>query len=402
MFPSSTLILQRIPRRAPADSIVRRLLSSSGGGTRANRTAGLRRFYKEVNIQALDQAPWEESQQQVLAGGVESPISAGVDGSPSASGVKHPTASSKANFAENLIPRFPGVTERAVHPRKIQWYGVTVDGRFLKTPMGATLAVPSPLLAAQIAAEWDAVGAEDQIKPIQMPLMRLSCTALDQTSHHMKNYQQEALRFVPMDTLCFWADPTHDEDRILYQRQEDSWQKVHERVETVIGEPLGTAAGKMEGIWLSARGSSQGLQHPPAVTRYSQSFAESLDAWHLTALNQLASEAKSFWLAWALLTDHDHEGHLFASVKDAVHALRLEEEVQIDQWGFVEGQHDYDRLNASVNRPPHNNAINHQWGVWYGMVPYTIKSVKMKMTCNDRECVSTRAAVITMSGRLTP
>ena len=353
MFPSSTILLRRIPPRTPTDSILRRLFSTSGG-TKVNRTAGLRRFYKEVNIQALDQAPWEKSKngtitQEVAVEEVESPISAGVDGSPSASGVKHQTIASKENFAENLIPRFPGVAEQAVHPRKIQWYGVTVDGRFLKTPMGTTLAVPSPVLAAQIAAEWDAVGAEDHIKPIQMPLMRLSCTTLDQTSHHMKNYQQEALRFVPMDTLCFWADPTHDEDRTLYQRQEEAWQKVHERVESVIGEPLGTAAGKMEGIWLSARGSSLGLKHPTAVTRYSQSFAESLDAWHLTALNQLATEAKSFWLAWALLTDHDHEGHLFASVNDAVHALRLEEEVQIDQWGFVEGQHDYDRLNASVN-----------------------------------------------------
>ena len=345
MFQSSTRILSRIPRtrRAPADSILRRLLS---GGPSGNRVAGLRRFYKDVNIQALDKAPWDKSATKLE--GVESPISAGVDGTQSASGVSHPTAASKASFADNLIPRFPGVLEQVVDPSKVQWYGVTIDGRFLKTPMGETLAVPSPILAAEIAAEWDSVGAQDHIQPTQMPLMRLSCTTLDQTAHHMQNYQKQALSFVPTDTVCFWADPTDDGDRILYQRQEECWEKVHQRVKTVTGEPLATAAGKMEGIWISARGSSGGMKHPPAVTRYGLSFAESLDAWHLTALNQLASEAKSFWLAWALLSDHDHEGHLFSSVSDAVHALRLEEEVQIDRWGFVEGQHDYDRLNASV------------------------------------------------------
>ena len=214
--------------------------------------------------------------------------------------------------------------------------------------MGETLAVPSPLLAAQIAAEWEAVGANDHIQPTQMPLMRLSCTALDQTAHHMNNYRDQALRFVPTDTLCFWADPTRDEDRILYQRQEESWEKVHQRVEATVGQALATASGKTEGIFISSAGSSRGLPHPAAVLQYSQSFTKSLDAWHLTALNQLASEAKSFWLAWALLSDHDHEGQLFPSIQDAVDAFRLEEEVQIDQWGLVEGGHDYDRLNASV------------------------------------------------------
>ena len=327
-------------------------LAAATGGPRGNRISGLRRFYQRVNIKALEQAPWNASasiQQQQALEGVESPISAGVDGTSSASGVQHATAESMATFAQHLIPRFPGVSDSAINDAsQITWYGVTIDDRLVKTPMGQTLAVPSPLLAAQIAAEWEAVGAQDHIQPTQMPLMRLSCTALDQTAHHMQTYQEQALKFVPTDTLCFWADPTFDEDRILYQRQEESWEKVHERVTTVVGEPLATASGKTEGIWLSAGGSTRGLPHPPAVTSYSQSFCQSLDAWHLTALNQLASEAKSFWLAWALLTDHDHEGHLFRTVHDAVQAFRLEEEVQIDQWGLVEGGHDYDRLNASV------------------------------------------------------
>lgn len=35
-------------------------------------------------------------------------------------------------------------------------------------------------------------------------------------------------------------------------------------------------------------------------------------------------------------------------VKKAIMASRVEEEFQIDNWGLVEGGHDYDRLNCSI------------------------------------------------------
>ena len=168
MIQSSFVFLSKIPNRSAAARAAalittRRFLSTTAGGAggpRGHRISGLRRFYQHVNIQSLDKAPWEEADGDPKSSsleGVDSPISAGVDGTQSASGVAHPTDASKANFRENVIPRFPGVTEQALDPKDITWYGITVDGRFVKTPMGETLAVPSALLAAQIAAEWDAV-----------------------------------------------------------------------------------------------------------------------------------------------------------------------------------------------------------------------------------------------------
>jgi ATP synthase F1 complex assembly factor 2 len=333
--------------------------STGGGAANPQRLAGLRRFYREVTIQALPEAPWENHPKLTTAQDdrVESPLSAGVDGTQSASGVAHPTADSRAALATHLIPRRPGetATSASLTADNVDWYGVALDGRLLKTPMGATLAVPSALLATQIAAEWDALGGTDQrLRATQMPLMRLSCTTLDQTAHHMEAHAAHVLNFSPTDTLCFGADPTAHDDRSLYQRQQDSWAGVHARVKAVVGEPLAVALGQTEGLWLATTkttsgGARKGLPHPPAVTAYSQAFCASLDAWHLTAMNQLAAEAKSFWLPWALLTDHDHpEDTLFRSVPDAIEAFRLEEEVQIDNWGFVEGGHDYDRLNTSV------------------------------------------------------
>jgi hypothetical protein len=38
----------------------------------------------------------------------------------------------------------------------------------------------------------------------------------------------------------------------------------------------------------------------------------------------------------------------FPDIEQAMEASRVEEEYQISIWGLVEGQHDYDRLNGSI------------------------------------------------------
>ena len=84
-----------------------------------------------------------------------------------------------------------------------------------------------------------------------------------------------------------------------------------------------------------------GLPHPPELTEACRQWVHSLDAWHLAALHSACLESKSFLVAAAMLTQH-------YDARDAQTACRVEEEFQIDSWGMVEGQHDYDRLNATV------------------------------------------------------
>ena len=81
-----------------------------------------------------------------------------------------------------------------------------------------------------------------------------------------------------------------------------------------------------------------GLPHPPELMEYAKKYIQSLDAWHLTAFYSTAREAKSFWMAWAVL-----QGKPMTAK-----AARVEEEFQISNWGLVEGGHDYDRLNTAV------------------------------------------------------
>jgi hypothetical protein len=160
-----------------------------------NRIAGRLRFYNEVGVVEVS-PPWE---QQSDASEVESPISAGVDGSDSASGVGH-LSSSRNELEWMLTPRLPGSSSKdSSSTDNVKWFGVTLDGRTMQTPMGQKLAIPSERLAYAIASEWDA--QVKYLKPTNMPLMTLACTTLDQAAHHPHVYQAESLRFLPTDTV---------------------------------------------------------------------------------------------------------------------------------------------------------------------------------------------------------
>lgn len=307
--------------------------SSSANATRDTRLAGRRRFYKEVGV-AETPAPWEEVSAPAVT--VNSPISAGVDGTQSASGVQN-VLSTPDTRKELLIPRRPGCN--TARENSVDWFAVTLDGRIVKTPLGQTLALPSQTLAWAIAAEWDA--QEDYLQPAQMPLMTLACTALDQTSNAPQVARANSLIYLPTDTTCYWTDPA--EDRVLHRKQQEAWDEIHQHCHNFFGNKPATALGANEGLVMSrVRGQkSLGLPHPEQVMVGAEDFVASLDAWHLTALSSTASEAKSFLVGTALI------GRKIGP-KKAVAAARVEEEFQISVWGLVEGGHDYDRLNCSI------------------------------------------------------
>jgi ATP synthase F1 complex assembly factor 2 len=329
-------------------SALRRSTSAAHAATaRDTRLAGRRRFYKIVGT-TPSQAPWVTLPASETAAFVESPISAGVDNTDSATGVVRRGKLDHATLRTFLQPRsLPGSTrDGPADEQSFDWHGVTLDGRVLRTPLGQPLSVPSVTLATMIAAEWNA--QTPYIVPTQMPLMTLACTALDQTSRQMRTYQETSLNFVGTDTICYWEDPM--EDRGLYQAQERLWGPIHELVKQQTGHALAQTLGS-EGV-LVAKNASK-LFHPPALYDYAREFVAQLDAWQLTTLHACAAEAKSFWLAWSLLmhqqqTQQQQQSSLMVDLEGAIQAARVEEEYQIANWGLVEGGHDYDRLNSSI------------------------------------------------------
>ena len=95
-------------------------------------------------------------------------------------------------------------------------------------------------------------------------------------------------------------------------------------------------------------------------------FLEKCDVWTLTAMQSVTMTAKSFLVGMAVVCGVHHRYRLskggsdvgeganaspppfWEDLSEAVLASRVEEEFQIDNWGLVEGGHDYDRLNCSI------------------------------------------------------
>ena len=243
------------------------------------------------------------------------------------------------------------------------WHTVTLDGRTLRTPLGLALSLPSLPLALAVASEWDAQGTH--LTPAQMPLMTLCCTAIDQVAGAPGPHRSDVLRYLGNDTSCYWADP--DEDRVLHRNQSAAWSGLHA---TVSGDVLGLpsdvsparAVGGGEALIMSrkSRGNPDvGLPHPPVLVERARRWVDGLDAWTLAALYGAASESKSFFIGAALV--HDAVRGTTGDGRDgggdsedrrdgrwAARAARVEEEFNIECWGLVEGGHDYDRLNCSV------------------------------------------------------
>jgi ATP synthase F1 complex assembly factor 2 len=314
------------------------------------RLAGRKRFYKNVGIAAT--SPPDETKAKMVNGStadnesVASPISAGVDGTQSATGV-HTSIKRASSWSSLLNPHNK--------PPKNGWHTVTLDGRPLRTPLGVPLTLPSIPLALAVASEWDA--QKEYLRPAQMPLMTLCCTAIDQVASDPNPHRIDILRYLRNDTSCYWADP--GEDRVLHRKQSQAWDGLHKSISRdMLGLPNdldpAQAFGGDEAFLLSRRSEGNpvsGLPHPPILVERAQKFVDGLDAWNLAALYSACAESKSFFIGSALIFEAKQRYECNGSNRDAkwaVTASRIEEEFNIEAWGLVEGGHDYDRLNSSI------------------------------------------------------
>jgi chaperone required for assembly of F1-ATPase len=231
--------------------------------------------------------------------------------------------------------------------RTITWHTVLLDEKPLRTPSGKPLYIPSLDLAHGIATEWNAV--PDHVIPPQMPLMTLTCTVWDQvllsTPQDAATFRTQCLQYLMTDTVCYYADP--QEERPLYQQQKKTWRRLHEWIATSFLPPHWPPPA-IHVCHSNARPGTvdplvRVLPHAPELRAAVEQWIARLDAWHLVALYVACKETKSFLLGAALVL-----GAPGADIAWVQTAARVEEEWNIRAWGLVEGQHDYDRLNAAI------------------------------------------------------
>jgi len=202
---------------------------------------------------------------------------------------------------------------------------VLLDGRAVKTNKKTPLFVPNVAIATMMAAEWDM--AEDIVLKY-MPMTNMGCIALDRVANDRQYMEEQLLKFIQTDTICYRLNSSATEN--LYAKQLQVWDPLNDWfAENFGGEKLAVTTG----LGVSTQ--------PEAATVAVQAYIESLCPWRLAAIDTIVATTKSIVIALALA-----HGHINAL--EAVVASRLEEDFQAELFGFVEGGHDWDVATCKI------------------------------------------------------
>ncbi|XP_075474340.1 uncharacterized protein LOC142505299 isoform X2 [Primulina tabacum] len=208
---------------------------------------------------------------------------------------------------------------------------VMLDYRTLKSPSKRPLKCPTLALAKAIAVEWDYQLA-DGIRPFTMPLMRLACTALERVPITRPKIIENLMKKFNQDLVFCRAsgdDPLTSDLLGIYNRQVEKLDPLLRWLELEFGfKPVTYSSffgGKQE----------EGLVN--AI----ENLLRKTDNSELAAIDALAASAHSLIIAIGIF-----RGKL--NIEQAIELIRLEEDLQVDKWGMVEGGHDVDVTDLRV------------------------------------------------------
>ncbi len=205
-----------------------------------------------------------------------------------------------------------------------QGHTVALDGKAIRTPAKNDLTLPAAALAAAIAAEWRDQG--DEVRPADMALMRLACTALDRVAAQRGAAIDEIANYAATDLLCYWAEGPAE----LCRRQAESWQPLLDWASRTFDAPLRTTRGVIP----VAQDEAPLAKLRGAVAAY--------DLWMLTALHAATAASGSLILGLAL-------AHEEIDADKAWGASRIDHDFQAQKWGAdAEAAQAADTLRAAL------------------------------------------------------
>ena len=107
--------------------------------------------------------------------------------------------------AQNCASRSPNASTRRVEVTEADGgFPVLLDGKPVRTPGRAYLALPTAAAAQLVADEFDAQGEILDIPA--MPVLRLANTALDGVAQDTQAVLEDILRYASCDLVCYRAD----------------------------------------------------------------------------------------------------------------------------------------------------------------------------------------------------
>jgi chaperone required for assembly of F1-ATPase len=198
-------------------------------------------------------------------------------------------------------------TDVTVEPDESGW-AILLDGRSLKTPARAALAVPTQALAEAIAEEWRSVG--ETVDPRAMPLTGLANAAIDRVAPDRQAFAQGLARYAEADLACYRVEGPRE----LVAQQELSWDPL-----------LAWARRRYVVDFASTCGLMHVAQPGATVERLSHAIA-ALDAFQLAGLSPLVTVGGSLVAGLAVIEKA-------IGADEAWKAVSIDEQWQLDQWG---------------------------------------------------------------------
>ncbi|QND64866.1 ATPase [Mesorhizobium loti] len=188
-------------------------------------------------------------------------------------------------------------------------FAVHLDGKPVRTPGKALLALPTEAAAALVADEFAA--QIETIDPVTMPVMRLVNTAIDGVASDPQAVLEDILRFASSDLLCYRADAPQG----LVERQNQHWDPVIDWARATLGARFNLAEGIIH------------VEQPrESIAVLGSHLAQRAEPLRLAAIHVMTSLTGSALLALAV-----DFGELDAEAAWA--AGHVDEDWQIEQWG---------------------------------------------------------------------
>lgn len=185
---------------------------------------------------------------------------------------------------------------------------VLLDGRPIRTPGRALMAMPVHGLARAVAAEWAAQG--EAILPDTMPLTRLVTTVIDLMPARRLDAIAEITGYCETDLLCYrQATPAS-----LAARQRQAWQPWLDWAQSELGARL-----------LATEHAMPQMQPQESLDRLAAAV-QVLDHWRLVGLHAAVNLTGSLVLGLAI-----ERSRLQAA--QAFEAAHLDELFEIERWG---------------------------------------------------------------------
>ncbi|MGD9812404.1 MAG: ATP12 family chaperone protein, partial [Sphingobium sp.] len=187
-------------------------------------------------------------------------------------------------------------------------HGIALDGRPVRTPARALLAVPGAALAEAIAEEWRAQG--EDINPGSMPMTGLANAAIDRIAPDPEPFAHGIAAYGESDLTCYRAEGPVE----LVARQEASWQ------------PLLDWAGGRHGVTFAVTGGIVHVAQPDDTLAALRAAVAAHDPFTLAALSTLVTLSGSLVIGLAAI-------ERAFPIQQLWQAAELDELWQAEQWG---------------------------------------------------------------------